>query len=181
MGKTKHSLATDTTATTHSLIASNAGDVKFTAGNTLNIDGSDVPAANNVTLIANNINIIHTTDSYTQQSEQKAKSSGLTVALAGAVGERMTKGLCIAALQMALVHHKHAAGLILQSDRDGQHDSKDYQAVLYNAGLVPSMSRKGNCWDNAPMEGFLVSLKSELIHHKRFKTRTQAVNPRQRG
>jgi filamentous hemagglutinin len=88
-GKSKNSLSTDTTATTHtgSLIASNAGDVKLTAGNTLNIEGSDVLAANNATLVANNINIINTTDSYTQKSEQKAKSSGLTVALAGTVGD----------------------------------------------------------------------------------------------
>jgi filamentous hemagglutinin len=89
VGKTKNSLATDTTATTYtgSLIASNAGDVKLTAVNTLNIEGSDVLAANNATLVANNINIINTTDSYTQKSEQKAKSSGLTVALAGTVGD----------------------------------------------------------------------------------------------
>lgn len=93
-----------------------------------------------------------------------------------ALGERMTKGLCIAALQMALVHHKPAAGLILHSDRGSQYCSKDYQAVRRNAGLVPSMSRKGNCWDNAPMESFWGSLKNELIHHKRYKTRKQAVN-----
>ena len=93
-----------------------------------------------------------------------------------ALGERMTKGLCIAALQMALIHHKPAAGLILHSDRGSQYCSKDYQSLLCNSGLTPSMSRKGNCWDNAPMESFWGSLKNELVHHKRYKTRQQAVN-----
>ncbi|WP_189493968.1 hemagglutinin repeat-containing protein, partial [Formosimonas limnophila] len=88
VGKTQNSLATDATATTHtgSLIASNAGDVKLSAGNTLNIVGSDVLAANNATLVADDVNIINETNRYTQTTEEKSKSSGLSVSLSGTVG-----------------------------------------------------------------------------------------------
>lgn len=93
-----------------------------------------------------------------------------------ALGERMTQGLCIAALQMALIQHKPLSGLILHSDRGSQYCAKEYQKLILKSGLIPSMSRKGNCWDNAPMESFWGSLKNELVHHKRYKTRQQAVN-----
>jgi transposase InsO family protein len=93
-----------------------------------------------------------------------------------ALGERMTKGLCMAALSLALAHRKPPAGLILHSDRGSQYCAYDYQKQLTKAGLVPSMSRKGNCYDNAPMESFWGSLKNELVHHQRYTTRKKAAD-----
>ena len=65
-------------------------------------------------------------------------------------------------------------GLIHHSDRGSQYCSHAYQKLLRQFGMQASMSRKGNCWDNAPMESCWVSLKTELIHHRRFATREQA-------
>lgn len=91
-----------------------------------------------------------------------------------ALGSRMTKGLCMAALQLALTHRKPPVGLILHSDRGSQYCSKSYRKLVGKSGLIASMSRKGNCYDNAPMESFWGSLKNELTHHKRYSTRKQA-------
>jgi transposase InsO family protein len=55
-----------------------------------------------------------------------------------------------------------------------QYCAQDYQTQLRQFGLTPSMSRKGNCYDNAPMESFWGTLKNELVHHRRYKTREQA-------
>ena len=86
----------------------------------------------------------------------------------------MTKGLCISALQLALISKKPAAGLIHHSDRGSQYCSYAYQRKVKKAGMLPSMSRKGNCWDNAPMESCWGSLKNELVHQKRYATRADA-------
>ena len=88
IGSAKNTLGTTSSATTHtgSLIASNGGDVKLTSGNTLNIEGSDVIAARNVTGIANDINISNVTDSYVNTSQQTSRSSGLTLSLGGTIG-----------------------------------------------------------------------------------------------
>lgn len=93
-----------------------------------------------------------------------------------AIGERMTVGLCIAALQMALLRRNPKAGLILHSDRGSQYCSKVYQQKLIAAGIIASMSRRGNCYDNAPMESFWGSLKNELIHQKTYLTRQTAID-----
>lgn len=66
------------------------------------------------------------------------------------------------------------SGLICHSDRGSQYASDDYQKVLREAGIACSMSRKGNCWDNAPVESFFASLKRELIYRNRFATREEA-------
>ena len=91
IGSAKNTLGTTSSATTHtgSLIAANGGDVKLTSGNTLNIVGSDVIAAHDVTGIANNINISNVTDSYVNTTEQTAKSSGLTLSLSGTIGDAL--------------------------------------------------------------------------------------------
>ncbi len=93
-----------------------------------------------------------------------------------AIGERMTVGLCIAALQIALLRRRPKAGLILHSDRGSQYCAKVYQQLLSAAGIIASMSRRGNCYDNAPMESFLGSLKNELIHQKTYVTRQAAID-----
>lgn len=66
------------------------------------------------------------------------------------------------------------AGLIHHSDRGSQYASGDYQALLKGRGITPSMSRKGDCWDNAVAESFIHTLKVEKVHRYRFKTRDEA-------
>jgi putative transposase len=82
--------------------------------------------------------------------------------------------LVIAALRMALGQRRPAQTLILHSDRGAQFASGAYRQVLAQHGLVPSMSRKANCYDNAFIESFFRSLKYELVYHHRFATRAQA-------
>ena len=87
---------------------------------------------------------------------------------------RMTRELVLNALRMARFKRKPAAGLIHHSDRGSQYCSHDYQALLAELKMVPSMSRKGNCWDNAPMESWFNSLKNERVFHRRYATRAGA-------
>ena len=91
-----------------------------------------------------------------------------------AMSERIDRTLACDALTAALRRRRPAPGLIHHSDRGSQYASVDYQAVLAQAGCVPSMSRKGNCWDNAPMESFFHSLKVEWLHDQTFRTRAAA-------
>jgi putative transposase len=67
------------------------------------------------------------------------------------------------------------SGLIHHSDRGAQYCSHEYRKLLDQFHMRASMSRKGNCYDNAPMESFWGTLKSELVHHRRYETRTEAV------
>jgi transposase InsO family protein len=89
-------------------------------------------------------------------------------------GERMTQELTGQALFRAVQHKRPPAGLLHHSDRGRQYCSRDYRALLEQFGLVASMSRQGNCSDNAPMESFWGSLKNELVHHRRLATRAEA-------
>jgi transposase InsO family protein len=86
----------------------------------------------------------------------------------------MRTELPLAALMMATQRQKPPYGLIHHSDRGSQYASRDYGKALKNSGLQPSMSRKGNCWDNAPMESFFGTIKSELVHDRRYATRDEA-------
>ena len=88
-----------------------------------------------------------------------------------AMSERMTKQLVIDALQMALWHRKPPSGLVLHSDRGSQYCSKEYQKILKRHGLICSMSKRGDCYDNAAMESWNHSFKVEAIHGERFVTR----------
>jgi putative transposase len=92
-----------------------------------------------------------------------------------ALGTRMTKGLVMKSLFLAVAKKRPPAGLIHHSDRGSQYCSKRYQAVLAQFKIRTSMSRKGNCYDNAPMESFWGTLKNELIHHRRYATRAEAI------
>lgn len=85
----------------------------------------------------------------------------------------MTKRLVVDALRMAYERKKPAQGLIHHSDRGSQYCSNTYQKLLKSYRMTASMSRKGNCWDNAPMESFFASLKTECIYQQRLKTREQ--------
>jgi putative transposase len=91
-----------------------------------------------------------------------------------AMAERMTRDLVIDALTMAIWRRRPAPGLIVHSDRGSQYASRDYQQVLEKRGFLCSMSRKGDCYDNAAMESFFHSLKIEQVHGVRYRTRENA-------
>ena len=91
-----------------------------------------------------------------------------------AMDERMTRARVMRALFRAVALRRPDKGLMHHSDHGSQYCSRDYQDLLGQFGMVASMSRKGNCWDNAPMESFWGVLKTELVHHRRFASREQA-------
>lgn len=90
------------------------------------------------------------------------------------MSSRIDRTLVCDALNIALQSRRPDHGLIHHSDRGIQYASTDYQKILTRYGLIPSMSRKGNCWDNAPMESFFHSMKVEWLHEHRFQTRDEA-------
>lgn len=90
------------------------------------------------------------------------------------MGSTLHATIVVDALRMAVDQRGPAAGLIHHSDRGVQYASAEFRAVLDEHGLVASMSRTGNCYDNAAKESFFHTLKTELIHHERYATRAQA-------
>lgn len=86
----------------------------------------------------------------------------------------ITRDLAMDALKMAFRRRRPQAGLMHHSDRGCQYASGDYQRLLESYGMICSMSRKGNCWDNAPMESFFHTLKGEHVYWERYSTRIQA-------
>ena len=92
-----------------------------------------------------------------------------------AMGSRMTKELVREALRKALERRKPLSKCIHHSDRGSQYCSYAYQDDVKKAGFKASMSRRGNCYDNAPTESFWGTLKQELVFHLRFKTRVEAI------
>ena len=91
-----------------------------------------------------------------------------------AMDARMTQELTAQALWRAVRSKRPAPGLILHSDRGSQYCADDYRSLVAQFGMRASMSRKGNCYDNAPMESFWGSLKNEMIHHQKYATRANA-------
>jgi putative transposase len=92
------------------------------------------------------------------------------------MSERMTSALVIDALQMAIWRRKRPRGVIIHSDRGSQYCSNDYQKILTENGFICSMSKRGDCYDNASMESWNHSFKVEAIHGEKFKTRAAAKN-----
>ncbi len=92
-----------------------------------------------------------------------------------AMGPRVTGDLTEQALRMALTTRQPQAGLLHHSDRGSQYAARPYQQVLTTHGITASMSRKGNCWDNACVESFFGTLKRELVYHRRYATREEAT------
>ena len=90
------------------------------------------------------------------------------------MADHLRAGLCVDALVMALQRYRPPEGLIHHSDRGVQYAAEPYRQVLERHGITQSMSRRGNCLDNAPMESFFASLKKEHVHHVRFRTRAEA-------
>ena len=92
-----------------------------------------------------------------------------------ALGSRITTELVSQSLLRSVATRRPPGGLMHHSDRGSQYCSLPYQKLLNQFGMKASMSRKGNCYDNAPMESFWGTLKSELIHHRRYPTREGAI------
>jgi putative transposase len=92
-----------------------------------------------------------------------------------AMADHLRAELPLAALRMAISAQRPDAGLIHHSDRGVQYASMDYRKVMQAAGFRASMSRKGDCYDNAPMESFFHTLKTELVHHRHYATRQAAT------
>jgi putative transposase len=91
-----------------------------------------------------------------------------------AMSERIDRKLALDALRMALAQRRPQRGLIHHSDRGSQYASGDYQQLLAQHGLQGSMSRRGDCWDNAVAESFFASLKLELVYQVQWRTRAEA-------
>jgi transposase InsO family protein len=91
-----------------------------------------------------------------------------------ALSERLERGVALDALKMALQNRQPPQGLLHHSDRGSQYASHEYQQLLAAHGLLCSMSRKGNCWDNAVAESFFATLKVELSYRSHWRSRTQA-------
>jgi len=91
-----------------------------------------------------------------------------------AMDKRMKSALVTEALKMALMRRKVRSSLLLHSDQGAQYASSDYRAMLLENGIECSMSRKGNCWDNAVAESFFHTLKTELVDCEDYRTREEA-------
>ncbi len=92
-----------------------------------------------------------------------------------AMNHRMTQDLVSRALFRAVAARRPPAELIHHSDRGSQYCSRHYQKLLKQFKITPSMSRKGNCYDNAPMESFFGTLKTELVYHRKYRKREEAL------
>jgi transposase InsO family protein len=90
------------------------------------------------------------------------------------MSERLERNLVLDALSMAVGRRKPGPGLIHHSDRGSQYASNDYQVALKQHKMLCSMSRKGNCWDNAVAESFFSTLKTERVHHRMYRSRAEA-------
>ena len=91
-----------------------------------------------------------------------------------AMGESPDAALAARALAMAVARRRPAPGPLVHSDRGCQYTSAEYRAAAAGHGASLSFSRRGNCWDNAPMESFFASLKKELVYRESFATRASA-------
>jgi putative transposase len=92
-----------------------------------------------------------------------------------AMGERLTRNLISQSLLRAVATKRPEKGLLHHSDRGSQYCSHEYRTLLRQFGLEASMSVSGNCFDNAPMESFWGTLKQELVHHRHYRSRSQAM------
>lgn len=102
------------------------------------------------------------------------KDLGTMEIVGWSMSQRLKSTLCEDALKMAIRNRQPPKGLIHHSDRGVQYACGEYQKLLDLHGMTASMSRKGNCLDNAPMESFFSSLKTEMVHRIRFRTRREA-------
>jgi len=94
--------------------------------------------------------------------------------IAWGMGSRLTQELATAALTMAMEHRRPTSGVLHHTDRGAQYAATRYREMLAGYGLTASMSRRGNCWDNAVVESFFHTLKTELVYHRRYIPREEA-------
>jgi transposase InsO family protein len=94
--------------------------------------------------------------------------------IAWGMDSRLTQDLATAALTMALERRRPTAGVLHHTDRGSQYAATAYSERLSRHGLTASMSRRANCWDNAVVESFFHTLKTELVHHRCYRTREEA-------
>lgn len=152
---------TVTTDSRHSLpVAANLLDQQFAAATPNSVWVSD-------------ITYIPTDEGWLYLAGHKDLFNGEIVGYA--MGERITKNLVSQSLFRAVAAKRPTEGLIHHSDRGSQYCSYEYRELLEQFEMKSSMSRKGNCYDNAPMESFWGTLKQELVHHKRYRTRQEAI------
>ncbi len=130
----------------------------------------NVPAPNRVWV--GDITYIATDEGWLYLAGLKDLYSGELVG--HAMGARMSRKLVMQALFRTASAWRPEKGLILHSDRGSQYCSHDYRKLARQFGMKLSMSRKGDCWDNAPMESFWGTLKTELLHHRHYATREEA-------
>ena len=138
-------------------------------GNLLNRDFSP-PAANMAW--AGDITYIRTTEGWLYLAVVMDLYSRKIIGWS--MDKRMTRKLVIDALKMALNRRQPPRGLIFHSDKGSQYASDDFKRVLWAAGIRQSMSGKGSCWDNAVVESFFKTLKTEHVYHETFVTRAAA-------
>jgi len=119
------------------------------------------------------ITYIHTDEGWLYLAGIKDLFDGNVVGYS--MSSRMTQDLVNVSLFRAVAARRPPKGLILHSDRGSQYCTRSYAKLLKQFKITPSMSRKGNCYDNAPMESFWGILKNELIHHRRYATREEAI------
>jgi len=130
----------------------------------------DPPAANEVWLA--DITYIPTREGWVYLAAVEDLFSRRVVGWA--MAEHRDSRLVVDALELAVQRRLPEEGLLSHSDRGSQYASAHYQALLARHGITCSMSRKADCWDNAPMESFFASLKKELVHGADFATRAEA-------
>jgi putative transposase len=94
--------------------------------------------------------------------------------IAWGIGSRLTQALTTAALTRAVAHRRPAHGVVHHTDRGSQYAATQYRELLAEHGLTASMSRRGNCWDNAVVESFFHTLKMEHVPHQLYRTREEA-------
>lgn len=92
-----------------------------------------------------------------------------------AMSRRIDAPLVAAALRMAIQQERPRPGLLAHSDRGSQYCSQHFQEILARHDITVSMSRRGNCWDNAPAESLIATIKKELVHQRHYATRDQAA------
>jgi putative transposase len=97
-------------------------------------------------------------------------------AVGWSIEARITTSLTVGALSMAATHRKPAEGLVFHSDRGVQYAAEAFRKCLGEYKMIQSMSRKGDCWDNACAESFFATLKTEEVFHRKYKTREEARN-----
>jgi len=122
---------------------------------------------------ASDITYVPTDEGWLYLASHKDLFTGYIVGYS--MGDRLTRDLVSQSLCRAVAAKRPGKGLVHHSDRGSQYCSYDFRNYLDQFGMIASMSRKGNCYDNAPMESFWGTLKQEQVHHHRYRTRQEAI------